>query len=1828
MKNFVRIIFCLIVLNFTTNSKAQLSGAYNVPATYTSIAAAINDLNTLGISGSVTINIAAGYTETAPNGGYTLTATGNSTASITFQKSGAGANPLITSYTTGVGTPGAAVQDGIWRLLGCDYITIDGIDLYDPNLTNNATMEFGYGLFKASTTNGSQYNTIRNCTITLNRINNGTGAGTVYHGSRGIDVCNALTGSQSTNVIPASAAGANSYNRFYSNTIQNCNTGISINGYAAPSPYTLADQSNDVGGTSSATGNTLINFGGGGVTNPCAGVRTRNQYNVNVSYNVVNNNNGSGVNHATTLRGIEIDLAPEANVTVLSNTVTMNGGGTTAVVNAIHNLAGSASTTNTVAMNNNLITNSTYSTATSGMFYGIWNESATPGYLQINGNRFINNSTGATSSGITSFYNNGAVTGMISMSNNTITGTNFTAPSTSGGLTCIMSTAAGTLCAIAINNNYMQGLSTNTITGTFQFVNLGIGGASLQLTGNILGSTTFSTTAGLTIFNNNCQCNSLVSNNAFSGTITKTGAGSTVIGYITQIATAGKSYTITGNNFSNVVLNNSAFYGIDSKAATTVMSTVNSNTISNITGAGGAGSAGIYNSGGGPGSTISNNLVSSFSLTAGLFHGIYNGVALGDGVSVSSNTVSNLYSTAASTVFGMYQGLGTNANFFKNKIYDLQANNAAGIVVGLGIPAPTANSTITAYNNLIGDLRAPITSNANAIIGINLNSTATNQLLNIYYNSVYINASSSGANFGTSGVNHTANAVATTGQLTLLNNIIVNPSTRNGTGLTVAFRRSAATLANYNTNSNTNIFYGGIPGAGNLLYYDGTNSMQTISSFKTLVTPREISSATEFPPFVSVVGSNANFLNLNTSTPTQAESAATPIAGITDDYIGTVRNVTTPDIGAWEGNYTPADLTAPAITAVAYTTPACNLSTRTLTANISDVSGVASGSLVPRCYYRVNLSAYTSVAGTLTSGTLNNGVWTFVLAYTAAVGDVISHYITAQDVTPSANITAIPSAGFAATDVNNIISPPNTPSTFTTTGTLNGLYTVGATGNFTTLTAAALAYNTWCITGPVTFELISTTYSTSTGETFPITFTNTPYASSTNSLLIRPATGVAATITGAAASAAVIKFLNAQYITMDGLNSGGSSLSITNGNTGTSADIWLASTTAVGPGCKNLEFNNLNLRGNSTTVASNYGIVADVDGATPATTAGMDNDNIRIMNNTFVRMGNAVYAAGTTSLSAGGLDNWTISTNTIGPAVVTTSLAISAAGVSLSGVVNGTVTNNSIRNIITTGSGIAAIDLSSNMNTVSVLQNTVNVITATGVTSGLNSICGLFLGSGTGVSVKQNIFSTISNTTTGSGVRGIIVSAATASANATFENNFIGDIYGYAGTTAATWPIGIAVEGASGNINFDNNSVSLSGSHAAGTGSTSAVAFYMNATTGNMRLRNNILSNTYDNSNSTVDRVYSIYSTVPAANFTAINYNDYYVGGSAASQILGYIAATNQMNLAAIQTSFGSNLNSQNITPVFTSASDLHLIPLNNAALDNLGTPLAGITVDIDNQVRNVTTPDIGADEFTAPPCSSANGGTQSTSTFPACSGQTLSLSSSGASAGAGIVYQWQVSPTSGGPYSNVSGGSGATTTTYTTGILSAGTYYYVMQATCASATLTGISNEATVTVNPNPTVTAVSSASILCTGSSATLTASGAVSYTWSTGTTSATTVESPTTTVNYTVTGVDANGCMNSTVITQSVSTCAGVSATLNDRAAFTVYPNPSSGHINIILGDGNTSANLEIMDAIGKVVMKQKLSKQESLIDISGLQSGMYFYVIKDDAKIMHEGKLVKE
>ncbi len=91
-----------------------------------------------------------------------------------------------------------------------------------------------------------------------------------------------------------------------------------------------------------------------------------------------------------------------------------------------------------------------------------------------------------------------------------------------------------------------------------------------------------------------------------------------------------------------------------------------------------------------------------------------------------------------------------------------------------------------------------------------------------------------------------------------------------------------------------------------------------------------------------------------------------------------------------------------------------------------------------------------------------------------------------------------------------------------------------------------------------------------------------------------------------------------------------------------------------------------------------------------------------------------------------------------------------------------------------------------------------------------------------------------------------------------------------------------------------------------------------------------------------------------------------------------------------------------------------------------------------------------------------------------------------------------------------------------------------------------------TIGINPLPTVTAVSSASLVCGGVPVTFTATGASTYTWAPPNISGSVVvDSPTITTVYTVTGEDANGCSNTANVSVSVNPAPIMNASANPTA-----------------------------------------------------------------------------
>ena len=146
------------------------------------------------------------------------------------------------------------------------------------------------------------------------------------------------------------------------------------------------------------------------------------------------------------------------------------------------------------------------------------------------------------------------------------------------------------------------------------------------------------------------------------------------------------------------------------------------------------------------------------------------------------------------------------------------------------------------------------------------------------------------------------------------------------------------------------------------------------------------------------------------------------------------------------------------------------------------------------------------------------------------------------------------------------------------------------------------------------------------------------------------------------------------------------------------------------------------------------------------------------------------------------------------------------------------------------------------------------------------------------------------------------------------------------------------------------------------------------------------------------------------------------------------------------------------------------------------------------------------------------------------CSGDSSTLTATGAN-----VYTWLPSP----------GLSSTTGTSVTVNAINSTTYFVT------GTDFNGCTGSAsvTVTINPLPVISGSEDVAI-CAGSSTFISADGAASYSWSPGTgLSATTgsvvVANPGSTTSYTITGTDANGCVNYSTETVTVNALPSISA-----------------------------------------------------------------------------------
>ena len=362
------------------------------------------------------------------------------------------------------------------------------------------------------------------------------------------------------------------------------------------------------------------------------------------------------------------------------------------------------------------------------------------------------------------------------------------------------------------------------------------------------------------------------------------------------------------------------------------------------------------------------------------------------------------------------------------------------------------------------------------------------------------------------------------------------------------------------------------------------------------------------------------------------------------------------------------------------------------------------------------------------------------------------------------------------------------------------------------------------------------------------------------------------------------------------------------------------------------------------------------------------------------------------------------------------------------------------------------------------------------------------------------------------------------------------------------------------------------------------------------------------------------WSTSPLPSISDSHTNDGSGNGSFTSQITGLTPNTNYYVRAYATNSAGTGYGTVciftttcgdfNVTisgndTIYTGQSTTLTASGANSYQWNTGATGASITVSPTttttytvtgtNSYGCSTTASVTVVVLSPVPTVTTNTVTNIGSTMAACGGNVIA---SGVSAVTAKGVCWSISPMPSISDGHTNDGSGTGTFTSQITSLAPSTTYYV-RAYATNSAGTGYGQIRTFTTACGSVNVIISGNTTIYLGQSTTLTASGASSYQWNTGATSASITVSPTSTTTYTVTGTTSNGCSGTSSVTVTVNsqvptittntvtnigsntaTCGG-NVTFNGGSAVTAkgvcwstspVPSISDSHTND--GSGNTA------------------------------------------------------
>ncbi len=913
-------------------------------------------------------------------------------------------------------------------------------------------------------------------------------------------------------------------------------------------------------------------------------------------------------------------------------------------------------------------------------------------------------------------------------------------------------------------------------------------------------------------------------------------------------------------------------------------------------------SSGIYMSGSTNRNTknlIDDNDIINLGYSGGFIYGIYVS-SNNDSLKITNNRIRVTNIANSPSVFPLYGIYYSNSS----ASYDTIAYNRIWDLKSQYTTATTYGmyfTTVGASPIAVHNNMIALNGDQNAsVYGIYVGTSSTTTFT-LDYNSIDIN--------GLVATSSTSAAIymSSSSNVTMRNNALrmTRPST--GSNICYVVYRGSTTGT---FTSNYNVLYNS--GVGTVTGYYSPTVYTTLGAWQTGTT-RDANSRANDPRFLNIAGGD---LHVSTTQRTPVESGGTPIAGNTLDIDGSTRNAATPDIGADEGTFLA--LLNNDMVADRFVLPLPSTSVRSN--QLFSPTAVAS-----------NAGANTQVNVNVRYRILNASS---VVVYSdvqtiASLGSGGSATLTFNQTGNQLGNTSLP-AGTYTIELTTQLAGDQDVTSDVITGTVNvkdplsGLYTINKLGsgvrNYTSFTAANSDLQFIGVSGAVTFEIANGTYDNTT-ETFPITLITAPGMSATNSVTFRPAAGASPILVGTSpASSAIFMLEGAKYYVFDGSNVlGGNSRNwtIRQLENTTSPTFWLRNDAYL-----NIIRNGVGLGSaqNSTKTSSSTGIGIVFIGVPTAATG---NDSNLVLNCT-IGDPNGIYR------------------NNIGVGVYGTSAKPNTAN----RIVNCDILNFGSAN--TYGYGVVAY--AEQLGTVVQGCDMHNTVAAP---STVTTLYGIYTDYSPGYPINSifnaNRIYKLTSAAANWTCYGIYHWVSTSTNTSVISNNMIS----LAETGDHTY-YGIYFQSSSGVINFYNNSIYMGG---ASTGTRAVYGLYKSSSC-TTNVRNNVFMSTRTGGTASNYGLYVSSTTGYASNNNVISFNT-------ASNFYTAYYTSSLLTLGNYQTATGLDLASFGTAAPFVDPvnGDLHINPQPVYAGEGTAVIGLGVTTDYDNQARDATYPDMGADE-------------------------------------------------------------------------------------------------------------------------------------------------------------------------------------------------------------------------------------------------------------------------